>query len=181
MKKCPSVSVFWRQWHRGDRKFKTMALKGCSNFQWHIWDELHFSVAYREFTQYKLGMRPDVRRWLAKASAQTDVLADPTEPAKGELEATITASCLQLSRKQRVSLVLQLVPSWQRQTNVANGQAADSLKCSLAVALEWSPFNEQASAKDVSNFEWKKHEPFILIGYYLSSEKHPASRQDIKQ
>ena len=50
MKKCPSVSVFWRQWHRGDRKFKTMALKGCSNFQWHIWDELHFSVAYREFT-----------------------------------------------------------------------------------------------------------------------------------
>ena len=44
-------------------------------------------------------------------SAQTDVLADPTEPAKGELEATITVSCLQLSRKQRVSLVLQLVPS----------------------------------------------------------------------
>ena len=27
-----------------------MALKGCSNFQWHIGDELHFSVAYREFT-----------------------------------------------------------------------------------------------------------------------------------
>jgi len=27
-----------------------MALKGCSNFQWHIEDELHFSVAYREFT-----------------------------------------------------------------------------------------------------------------------------------
>ena len=27
-----------------------MALKGCSNFQWHIRDELHFSVAYRKFT-----------------------------------------------------------------------------------------------------------------------------------
>ena len=27
-----------------------MASKGCSNFQWHIGDELHFSVAYREFT-----------------------------------------------------------------------------------------------------------------------------------
>ena len=46
----PSLS-FWRQWHRGDGKFKTMALKGCSNFQWHIGDELHFSVAYREFTR----------------------------------------------------------------------------------------------------------------------------------
>ena len=46
----PSLS-FWRQWHRGDGKFKTMALKGCSNFQWHIGDELHFSVAYSEFTQ----------------------------------------------------------------------------------------------------------------------------------
>ena len=45
----PSLS-FWRQWHRGDEKFKTMALKGCSNFQWHIGDELHFSVAYRELT-----------------------------------------------------------------------------------------------------------------------------------
>ena len=30
----------------------TMALKGCSNFQWHIGDELHFSVAYKEFTLF---------------------------------------------------------------------------------------------------------------------------------
>ena len=31
----PSLS-FWRQWHRGDEKFKIMALRRCANFQWHI-------------------------------------------------------------------------------------------------------------------------------------------------
>ena len=62
MKKCPSVSVFWRQWHRGDGKFKTMVLKGCSNFQWHIGDELHFSVAYREFTPLLIVRRSWLRR-----------------------------------------------------------------------------------------------------------------------
>lgn len=82
-------------------------------------------------------------------------------------EATIAASCFQLSRKQTVSLVFQLVP------------LADSEKTNVAICKlrrVWNagwwpwpgvvPLTEQVSAKDVSNFE-QKHPIF------LSSEKHP--------
>lgn len=40
--KLPLNSVFLQQLHSGDEKLKTMILRGCVNFQWHIGDALPF-------------------------------------------------------------------------------------------------------------------------------------------